>query len=273
MLLGVRTPGYEKNYNLAMEELNLSKAKELAIRENWNTRLLDYNKEVEDELPLTTEATSLPEGVLKSIDAEDDPWEVARRRDLDGGEEACSSGLGRITMESDGYDDDDDTEYHTLDEGETACIQESGMIKRTVRQLIRNAGTLPDLKHLGDRKVQVNLSYLGKPDLIDRTKALIEDIIKKYISIPGAVITTPGPKEGVFIFNVTNDYFSPQPDTLPVTESPTELKTEITVPLKVDYPALVDDLLTGITLSPKFPGLPTKTKKILLLIQLQLQKT
>ncbi|CAB3232827.1 unnamed protein product [Arctia plantaginis] len=114
-------------------------------------------------------------------------------------------------MESDNPDDEQDLDDVYLRVGVTEEGRPSGKLMRTVQRLLK--GNKSDVKVLGESKVQVDLSYLNDPIIIQRTRSTTEAIIKTFISIPGRVETIQISEEGIFTFNVTNQYLSPDSDS------------------------------------------------------------
>lgn len=113
-----------------------------------------------------------------------------------------------------------------------------------------------DVIVLSGRKFQVDLSYLGSPETIERTKVILEKVIGVYSQIPGKIDSKKVAEKGVFEFNVSNKYLSPDSDS---SEPQTEYKSlapRQALPKKNLPPFILGELVDGIPLEPRFPGIP-----------------
>ncbi|CAG5044627.1 unnamed protein product, partial [Parnassius apollo] len=154
-------------------------------KEDWNTKLPQYNKEAEDELPIPGPSREGQESSEETIITPKDPWDriVEKEAEQDDGNDSYS--IDQVTVDSEGFEDEEESEYYTIVEGEVARDMETGQLKKSVKQMLAKAEKGPDLTLLGDQKIQVNLSYLGTHKTIARTRDLIENIIQHYTSVPG----------------------------------------------------------------------------------------
>ncbi|CAB3222657.1 unnamed protein product [Arctia plantaginis] len=163
------------------------------------------------------------------------------------------------SMESDDPDDDLDMEDEYLKAVAAEEKRQSGQLMRTVKRLLK--GAQPG-RVLGDRKVQVDLSYLSDPVAMNRTKVAMGALIKTFTPIPGRVEPIQVSGKGIFTLNVTNQYLSPDSDSSEP-EKPKALHPATTSEIKKHSPppVVLQALVNGVELTPKYTGLPKKILK------------
>lgn len=135
--------------------------------------------------------------------------------------------------------------------------RQSGATRKRAIRILRPP--VVDVEDLTDRRVRVDLSYLGDDLLIERTKDIIFKIIKTHKNIPGEVEIFRDRVKGVFVVNVTNTILSPVSLTSESEESlpPKSLESKGNQ-AKVSF-HLVDIIAKGVPLKVKLPGFPNKT--------------
>lgn len=167
-------------------------------------------------------------------------------------------------VESDNIDDEEikeeESEEAYTTEGEVEYGKQTGSYSLRAESLLKGKGR--DLTIISDRKIQVDLSFLGDKANIKRVMKIIEGSIKKYSSIPGRVEVITVSEIGVYSVNVTNKYLSPASDSSsdsPCRQSPKQKGTLKPVPKTTEdvYP----ELEKGIELEPQFKGMPIQTLK------------
>lgn len=239
-----------------MEIQNLDKAKEIASQENWDRRLPQYDRETyEPETDAYTHdlVTSEPPGSTCH-----DPWDQLP---------STSQGLVSLKAESDvdspddqmspdGLEDDDDDESTYEERGHVEYMSQLGLIKDRARQLLKPRNQ--DLRHMGGRKTQVDLTFLQDQSERDRVINIMEGLIKTYSSIPGKTIIKAVSEAGIYLFNVTNQYLSPESDTSSFETHIPEVKGPSKPSKKPTNLIIYPELREGIVLIPKFKGLPKR---------------
>lgn len=232
-----------------MEPQNLEAAKEEARRSNWTQVLPTSYKESEDEIPNipSTSVQHQNTGHLAMMN-----WDEIME------EPQVSIDDDYTTAESNRFDEDgDDLTYE--DEGRAMEMSEFGYVQSRVTRLLKNDKA--DFKSMGERKIQVNLSFISDKASQDRVKKILESVIKKYTSIPGHVETDSVDPLGIYTFNVTNPYLSPKSTS---SDEPSVAK-DIVEDVDTEGPStgndLIESLMKGIQLTPKVPGLPKKILK------------
>lgn len=153
--------------------------------------------------------------------------------------------------------DDDNVDVTYTREGSIEQQKQEGLLRDVVRKHLNS--TPSDVKFIGDRKVKVDLTFLRSQEEKRRVCSIIEDCIKIYTSVPGVVKVTVGKPSGVYFFNVTNNNLSPDSDSSSIDSSPKYKAKQAEQRKKQATPAIIPELVKGIPLEPRFPGLPGYT--------------
>lgn len=232
-----------------MEPQNLEKAKEEARRSNWTQVLPISCYESEDEIP-----NAIPSSSQSHLNKN---TEMPNWDDIMG-EPQVSIDDDYTTAESNRLDEDDDDKTYE-EEGRAMEMSEYGYVAERVGRILNTNRS--DVKSLGDRKIQVDLSFIQGLASQNRIKQIIEDVIKKYTSIPGRVETDLSEIPGVYTFNVTNPYLSPRSVSSDDPTTSKDPQDDIESENQFANHELSESLMKGIALTPKVPGLPKKTIK------------
>lgn len=248
-----------------MDMIDLKAAKEEARRENWVETMPAHLLSTEDELPDEDKPPPQPECSYKTSGNTGDEWsKILEEQSREEGH-----GTSRATdynkMESEDLDDDEsdgNTGPEYLDAGVVEYELQTGQLRSSVRDMLSTKAK--DFKDLGDKRIQVDLSFLNDSAHIDRVRRMMENTIKKYSSIPGRVEVIRVSEYGFMQFNVTNHHLFPTSDSsecpvrkqAPKRHQPRQNKEPPPVKSFV-----YNELIQGIILVPKFPGLPPKILK------------
>ena len=93
--------------------------------------------------------------------------------------------------------------------GETELHRRTGALARKVDGLLAKSSR--DLKILGSRKVEVDLSYIKSKDIRERTLKIMEELIKTYTSVPGRVEGRGCDSLGTWSIQSEYDKYIPSP--------------------------------------------------------------
>lgn len=237
-----------------MEYSDFRRAKEVATREDWSHKLPQYDREADDGAG-PSDCATIPAEELDSLSVADDPWEPYSSKDTDHGFDDqedvidCEPGEDEVRSQMGSLEN---IYEHA---GAAEVRVQAGELSRGAKYTL--SGLPGDVKEISERTVLADLSFLKSGTDRKRTAGIIERIIRIYSSVPGTVQTEPSGKRGVFKFHVSNAYLSPNRG-----RSPSPKKSHLSpsappepAPLsKKDF--LFPELDQGITLHPKFPGLP-----------------
>ncbi|CAG9566163.1 unnamed protein product [Danaus chrysippus] len=246
-----------------MEIQDLSKAQEMAKRDNWNDNLPVHLKSAQDEFPAEEKSSGEEEdeGKVLNPGKVGDDWNKLCQEHSETEEILKNRRQERDPyIESRSLDDETQNESETEESYMTAgavhFAGESGELKGRVKEILSRRRT--DFKDLSDRKIEVDISFLQNVTFEDRVMRIIESTIQKYTSVPGHVEVRRVSESGVFQFNVTNNYLSPSAGTSTSSGSegkPRSVRGRSTGRKEI---LIYQELNEGISLVPKFAGLPKR---------------
>lgn len=237
-----------------MERLNLTKAKEMAKREDWSNKLQQYDQEFEEGAGTSGECQASSEGV-EQLKISESPWDLHSAQEEDPELVDPEDLIDKERGEHEGREEmgslEDLYERAGVMEGK---VQE-GEISKSAKFTL---SSLPgDVRELGDRTIFVDLSYLRSGTERKRTAGIIERVIKNYSPINGLVNTETTGKRGVFKFHVTNEYISPVRTRSPSPKRATSSRSaSASIQESPTVLSPIPELENGIIMSPRFKGLP-----------------
>ncbi|APG78680.1 hypothetical protein 2 [Hubei lepidoptera virus 2] len=243
--------------------INFDKEKKEAREQNWNINLPKAALEqAQEELGTDSDDSAEEEDPGEPKD----PWnsvltqnpvmsEVNRDRQFG------SSDIERESAFSHHENIDDYDE-----EGHAEDLIQSGDVNQIVKKALETS--TPPVKRLGERKIQVNLQFMQSPPMMEKMKDIIHEVIKAYTTVPGRVEVSAS-DDGIYIFNATNPYLSPDSDSDPLSSerpypkpkekpAPQQVQRQF-LPLEANTSTLTDVeimIKKGVNFQGKYPGLP-----------------
>lgn len=234
--------------------LDLGRAKRVAKKEDWNTRMPEEDRAAKDEGEKLAEDTKDTDPLdigapdLWDDDEEDEPG-TSDRKKIPNPKEG--------DLDSDCKDETGQGEFSYLREGLIEEKKQKGDLRRSVKNFLNVQRG--DVTVLGQRRVQVDLSFLPTVQDRMRVKTIVETVIKSFSTIPGRVGTVVNSEDGIYTFSVTSNLLSPgsessstEAPSLPLTSRPLHRKKPSASLLINPYQ---QQFIEGIIFESKFPGL------------------